>query len=81
MSNTRRPRKLLSHETLVVLHSSGSQSQQALSFFNQIREISRALGNTKRKQKVLTPKFQQILKSEPLHATRTNGESRKSLAL
>jgi len=46
MSNTRRPWKLL-HETSVVLHSSGSQSQQILLFFHQIGEISLVLGNMK----------------------------------
>lgn len=56
-------------------------SQQAFPFFNPIEEISHVLGNTKGKEKVINPKFQEILKSEPLHATRINGESRKSLAL
>lgn len=56
-------------------------SQQELPFFNPIEEINHVLGNTKGKEKVINPKFQQILKSEPLHTTRINGESRKSLAL
>lgn len=49
MSNTRRPWKLSLHEMLVVLHFSGSLSQQALSFFNQTGEISHVLGNKKNK--------------------------------